>query len=101
MDVREAIETRRAYRALAPVEISDETVRDLAECAGLAASCFNNQPWRYVFVRDPEILEGMFETLSDGNAWARAASMIVAVISRPAGKVWWLETFARFIEAQR
>ena len=83
MDVREAIEKRRAYRALAPVEISDDIVRDLAECAGLAASCFNNQPWRYVFVRDREVLEEMFETLPDGNRWARAASMIVAVLSRP------------------
>lgn len=82
MDVKEAIRTRRAYRALAPVEITDETVRDLAESASLSASCFNNQPWRYVFVRDPKVLEEMFGTLPEGNAWARAASMIVAVISR-------------------
>ena len=82
MNVKDAITTRRAYRALAPVEVSDETVRDLAESAGLAASCFNNQPWRFVFVRKPDVLERMFETLPDGNAWARGASMIVAVISR-------------------
>jgi len=82
MNVKDAIETRRAYRALAPVEISDETVRDLVDAARMAASCFNNQPWRYVFVRKPEVLEEMFETLPDGNAWARAASMIVAVVSR-------------------
>ena len=82
MDVKEAIEIRRAYRALAPVEITDDTVRDLADAARTAASCFNNQPWRYVFVRKPEVLAKMFETLSDGNAWAKAASMIVAVLSR-------------------
>jgi nitroreductase len=82
MEVREAIRTRRAYRSLVPVEIDDETVRDLAESAALAASCFNNQPWRFVFVRDPEVLERMFETLPKGNAWVRAASMIVAVVSR-------------------
>jgi nitroreductase len=82
MDVREAIEARRAYRSLAPVEIDDDTVWDLAETAALAASCFNNQPWRFVFVRDPGVLEQMFSTLPDGNAWARAASMIVAVVSR-------------------
>ncbi|MCK4511504.1 nitroreductase family protein, partial [bacterium] len=61
---------------------TEETVRDLAEAACLAASCFNNQPWRFVFVREREVLERLFETLPDGNAWARAASMIVAVISR-------------------
>ena len=83
MNVREAIETRRAYRALAPVEVPDDTVWDLAESAGLSASCFNNQPWRFVFVRKPDVLEQMFDTLPDGNAWARASSMIVAVASRP------------------
>jgi nitroreductase len=83
MNVREAIEARRAYRSLVPVEISDETVRDLAEAASLSASCFNNQPWRYVFVRKREVLERMFDALSKGNVWATAASMIIAVLSRP------------------
>lgn len=83
MHVSDAIEKRRAYRALAPVEIAEDTVRDLAEAAHLAASCFNNQPWRFVFVRERDVLERLFETLPDGNAWARASSMIVAVASRP------------------
>ncbi len=83
MDVREAIEARRAYRSLAPVEITDEIVEELAEAARLSASCFNNQPWRYVFVRDREVLVRMHEALSEGNVWATAASMIVAVASRP------------------
>ncbi|MCK4297935.1 MAG: nitroreductase family protein, partial [Planctomycetes bacterium] len=50
MEVREAIERRRAYRSLDPAPISDELIRDLAESASLAPSCFNNQPWRFVFV---------------------------------------------------
>ena len=56
MDVKNAIQERRAYRSLDPVEITDGLVRDLAENARLAPSCFNNQPWRYVFAYDPEVL---------------------------------------------
>ena len=82
MDVKEAIEKRRAYRSLEPVEIGDDLVRDLAECAALAPSCFNNQPWRFVFVRDPEVLKELHSALSRGNEWAKRASMIVAVFSR-------------------
>jgi nitroreductase len=82
MDVIEAIGARRAYRSLEPVEIPDEIVRDLSRGAGLAASCFNNQPWRFVFVRDPDVLGELFGALSRGNRWATAASMIVAVVSR-------------------
>ncbi|MCX6667449.1 MAG: nitroreductase family protein, partial [Euryarchaeota archaeon] len=49
MDVKEAIKKRRAYRSFLPVEITKDLINDLAECAQLTASCFNNQPWRYVF----------------------------------------------------
>lgn len=83
MDVKEAIEKRRAYRSLAPVEITDELIDDLAKSAQLFCSCFNNQPWRYVFVYDKDILRRMHDALSSGNEWAHAASMIIAVFSKP------------------
>lgn len=79
MDVKEAISRRRAYRALEPAEISDETVSEMAEAARLTASCYNNQPWRFVFVRSPGMLKKLHGALSRGNAWAQRASMIVAV----------------------
>jgi len=83
MDVSEAIEKRRAYRSLAPVKITSELINDLAGKARLFCSCFNNQPWRYVFVYAPDVLTRMHEALSKGNEWAQAASMIIAVLSRP------------------
>jgi nitroreductase len=83
MDVKEAINKRRAYRSLVPVEITDGLIKDLAQSAGIFCSCFNNQPWRYVFVFDPEILRKMHSALSPGNEWARAASLIIAVFSKP------------------
>lgn len=82
MDVKEAIETRRAYRALAPAEITDELIADLAEAARLAPSCFNNQPWRFVFARDRDVLAKLHEALPEANAWATAGSMIIGVASR-------------------
>ncbi len=82
MDVKEAILARRAYRSLSPADITEELIRDLAECAGLSASCFNNQPWRFVFVYDPKILESMRDVMSRGNEWTFDASMIIAVLSK-------------------
>ncbi|MGD2295199.1 MAG: nitroreductase family protein [Candidatus Aminicenantes bacterium] len=82
MDVKQAIQERRAYRSLVPVEIAEDLVKDLAGSARLAPSCFNNQPWRFVFVHDPEVLEKMHDALSQGNKWAHAASMIIAVFSK-------------------
>lgn len=82
MDVREAIARRRAYRSFLPAEITAELIDDLAGHAGLAPSCFNHQPWRFVFVYDPAVLQRMREALSAGNEWAYAASLMIAVMSR-------------------
>ncbi len=83
MHVNETIENRRAYRSLTPIEITKELVEDLANSARLFCSCFNNQPWRYVFVYDTKVLTGLHSALSPGNEWARSASMIIAVFSKP------------------
>jgi nitroreductase len=82
MDVIDAIKKRRAYRSLKPIKISKDLINDLANCVKLSASCFNNQPWRYVFVFEPEMLKSMHDALSSGNQWAKSASMIVAVFSK-------------------
>ena len=84
MDVKDAIEKRRAYRSLKSVEISPEILGELGKAARLAPSCFNNQPWRYVFVHDPLILSQMHEVLSKGNEWAQRASMIIVVTAKKA-----------------
>ena len=82
MDVKVAIEKRRAYRSLIPVEITKDLINDLAKCAQITASCFNNQPWKYIFVYDKIMLEKMHEVLSEGNKWAHKASMIIVVIGK-------------------
>ena len=82
MDVKQAIRTRRAYRSLEPVGITEKLIGDLAESARLSPSCFNNQPWRFVFAHAPEVLKKLHGAMSRGNDWVQAASMIIAVFSR-------------------
>ncbi|MEO0231018.1 MAG: nitroreductase family protein [candidate division WOR-3 bacterium] len=82
MELKEVIEKRRAYRSLKPCEINEEMIRDIAGYASLAPSCYNNQPWRFVFVYEKDVLEKIFETLPEGNSWAKASSMIIAVFSK-------------------
>lgn len=82
MDVTAAIEARRAYRSLDQVEVTPALADDLARHAGLAASCFNKQPWRFVFAYEASALNGLRETLKKGNEWARRASMMVAVCTK-------------------
>lgn len=82
MDVKQAIETRRAYRSLEQVEISDGLLKDLASLALLAPSCFNNQPLRLIFVRDSAVLEQMKTVMSEGNEWTHQDSCIAVVLGK-------------------
>jgi len=82
MDVKKLLEVRRAYRSLEPVEITSEMIKDLAGCARLSPSCFNNQPWRYIFVHAPDVLKDMRPALSKNNEWVYTASMIIVVLSK-------------------
>jgi len=82
MDVRTAVENRRAYRSLDPVKIDKKLANELAGTAQIFCSCFNDQPWRYVFVYEDEMLSKVKDSLSKGNEWARNASMIAAVFSK-------------------
>lgn len=82
MDVKEAIDSRRAWRSLVPVAIERETIEELARCASLSASCYNKQPWRYDFAAGGEKLGEMRAALAKGNEWAKKASMIIAVHSK-------------------
>ena len=81
MTFTELLNERRAFRSLESADITNDIIAKLANAASLAPSCYNHQPWRFVFVYEKNKLERMFESLSKGNAWARKASMIIAVFS--------------------
>lgn len=83
MALLEAIEKRRAYRALSEKPISKEVLLSLVEAARLAPSSGNNQPWRIVTVVDEPYLSNLKESLSGGNYWALKSPAIAAFITKP------------------
>ncbi len=83
MKVKTAIQKRRAYRSLKKIAITRHLINDLSESAQLFCSCFNNQPWRFVYVYKQKVLRKLHSALSPGNEWARNGSLIIAVFSKP------------------
>ncbi len=58
MDIRTAIEGRRAVRKFDPPHvISDSEIRDLMSLTMLSPTAFNIQHWRFVLVRDQKLRE--------------------------------------------
>jgi nitroreductase len=80
MDVKEAIKKRRAYRSLDPAEISEDLIKDLAESASLSCSCFNKQPWNFVFVNNKDKLMEMREALSERKYFLFDTGMAVGMM---------------------
>jgi nitroreductase len=77
------IERRRASRALDDAAVPDEVVQRILTAGTYAPSCANNQPWRFLALRDEDLLQEVKEHLSDRNYWAKAAPLIVAVCTKP------------------
>ncbi|MCF7741064.1 MAG: nitroreductase family protein [Candidatus Marinimicrobia bacterium] len=83
MNFKDTLNKRRSVRSLEKIEISDQDVKKLAKAASLAPSCFNNQPWNYVFVRDQDTIDEIVATMPAGNQkWTKNASMIVGVFAK-------------------
>jgi len=56
MEIIDCIMTRRSIRKYRQKEIPDAKLRTMLECAMMAPSAGNSQPWQFVVIRDKEIL---------------------------------------------
>jgi len=76
MSIVPEIETRRARRAISSEPIDETLVEEVVRASTLAPSCFNNQPWRIIAVKNEQekpIPEAFRAALTLGNAWALRA----------------------------
>ena len=74
---------RYASRAISTEAIPEAVVGELVEAARLAPSCYNRQPWRYIFMTGEEALAKGRAALSGGNAvWGQRAPLLIAAYAR-------------------
>lgn len=69
---------RHATRSISTEPLSEEQILALGEAARLAPSCFNKQPWRFLFLQSDEGREKGTRVLASGNQpWASRAPLLV------------------------
>jgi nitroreductase len=73
----ELIFSRRSIRAYEDRPVSDELVRDLLEAGMAAPSAVCKDPWRFIIVRDREMLGRISDGLPNGKMLASAGVGIV------------------------
>ncbi len=76
---------RRSGRAFSDKPVSDEMINSILEAGRWAPSCSNTQAWNFVVLKDPQILSKAHEALSRGNAYAKAAPVMILVAAKENG----------------
>jgi len=95
MAILPEIEKRRSVRLFTKETVRPEPIRDILWAARHSPSCFNKQPARFVVVTGKALKE-LHAALPEGNAWARQAPIMIAVVSeerlgcRSKGRLYYL-----------
>lgn len=72
-EVESVILQRRSVRAYKSTQVPEYLVQRVLECGRYAPSAGNNQSWRYVVLRDPDLMQEMTEYC---RTWAQRLSKI-------------------------
>lgn len=82
MDAIEAIKSRRSVRRYSAIPIQDEVLEDIIDCARLAPTGHNEQPWVFIAITDPAVRARIAKEAKKGRFIADAPAC-VAIFCRP------------------
>ena len=81
MDAIRALRERRSIRAFTDKPVDRQIIEDLVDCARLAPTARNVQPWEFVVVTDNASLRGLAD-LADHGKFIADAPVCIAVFSK-------------------
>ena len=74
---------RWSPRTFSSEPIKEGDIHTMFEAARWSPSCFNEQPWRFVYAHRQDDLEMFRSVLAEGNqVWANSAPLLVLVFSK-------------------
>lgn len=81
MDALEVLKTRRSVRRFKDVPVEREKIEEIIDCARLAPSAVNLQPWEFVVVTDARKREEIAR-FTDYGKFIREAPVLIAVFCK-------------------
>ena len=84
-DIHPLLRERYSPRAFNGQPLAEGVLRQLLEAARWAASCFNEQPWRFIVAtrQDGDAFDAMLGCLAEANqSWARNAGALLITVAR-------------------
>ncbi|MCK4927099.1 MAG: nitroreductase family protein, partial [Candidatus Aenigmarchaeota archaeon] len=72
-----SIKSRRSVRNYQTAEIPKEILEELIDCARLAPTARNTQPWEFIIIKDKDTLDNIGKLASHGHFIKDAAACII------------------------
>ena len=85
--VLEAIKKRQSVRSYQDKEIPEEILQQILEAGRLAPSACNNQPWKFIVVKDKRLKEKLITACKNQNFVEEASVVIVGCAINPSYKM--------------
>ena len=83
MDTLNAIRKRCSLKAhISAREIEPEKINTILEAGRLAPSARNNQPWRFIVVKEKKLVEELTQAFSESNQVIKDAPVILVACAR-------------------
>lgn len=79
MDAIEALKTRRSVRVYQQRDVPKELLEQIVDCARLAPTALNLQPWEFVVVTDKAMLRDIARATDHGRFIEDAAACIIVL----------------------
>jgi nitroreductase len=95
MDAITCLKTRRSIRVYASLPVAQSVIEDLVDCARLAPTAMNRQPWTFVAIRDADTRQRLASIVEHAPFLAQAPACIAVFC---AGSEFWVEDGSAAIE---
>lgn len=82
MDTFEALKKRRSMRTFNAKPVSRESIEELIDCARLAPTARNVQPWEFVVVTRKETLAELASLTAGNGSFIKDSNCCIAVFSK-------------------
>ena len=76
-DAIEVLKSRRSIRTYTEVPVPQNVIEEIVDCARLAPTAMNDQPWDFIVVTKRELLEQIPAKLGHAEFIARAAFAVL------------------------
>ncbi|MDD5094543.1 MAG: nitroreductase family protein [Dehalococcoidia bacterium] len=85
------IETRRSIRKFLKKPVEPEKIEKLVETALRAPSSHDRNPWEFIVVTDPQLMEKLSHAKEHGSDFLKGAPLGIVVLADPAKCDVWIE----------